>query len=89
MVNYEKPLSFLDMVRLLGEQSRDQCDPGCSVRIHEREAAQALALILDSPSLLHGLASSPLARREPTAGQLGLVVPDFGDDAARWLPGSW
>jgi hypothetical protein len=50
-------VTFLDLVRSLGELSRDRCHPDCSLGTHRQEAARHLGLLLENPGLLRALAA--------------------------------
>jgi hypothetical protein len=48
-------MTFLDLVREVGELTRDRCDPECSLPMHRMEAARYMGILLDHPYLLEAL----------------------------------
>lgn len=57
--------SFLDVVRELGLETRERCDPECSEWLHRREAAGFVGILLERPELLEAIAGIA-ARRQGT-----------------------
>lgn len=55
--------TFLDVVRELGQLSRDRCDPECSLSLHRQEAAQLALLLVGHPHLLRTLMRAVEQRR--------------------------
>lgn len=49
-------MTFLDMVRRLGELTLEKCGDGCQIELHRREAAQILGCILADPELMREIA---------------------------------
>lgn len=68
-------MTFLDLVRVIGEISRNRCGLHCDITVHRREAASTLGILLEHPSLLIGLtviglnSSSPVPSSDTTGTQ--------------------
>lgn len=49
-------MTFLDLVRALGELTLEKCHPSCDKGQHRREAAEHIGALLDNPELIDALA---------------------------------
>lgn len=48
-------MTFLDIVRRLGELTQQACDPECSPGLHRREAANHIGILIANPSLVEAI----------------------------------
>lgn len=67
-------MTFLDLVRKVGELSRDRCHPDCDLGMHRQEAARHLGLLLENPDLLRELTARPPAGGADLAAVLAELV---------------
>lgn len=59
-------MTFLDMVRELGDLTQHACAPSCSPRLHRMEAAQLLGILIANPKLAWAIAGSAAALEAKT-----------------------
>jgi hypothetical protein len=48
-------MSFLDLVRAVGEKSLTKCHEECDPKYHRMEAAQYLTVLIENPALMRDL----------------------------------
>lgn len=51
-------MTFLDLVRKVGELGRAKCHPDCDIVVHRREAAMYMGVLRENPELLRELAAT-------------------------------
>jgi hypothetical protein len=60
-------VTFLDLVRKVGELGRAKCHPDCDIVVHRREAAMYMGVLRENPELLRELAAQPPTPADDTA----------------------
>lgn len=80
-----RPPSFLDVVRELGELTRERCDPECAPWLHRREAAGFVGLLLERPDLLRAVVGIAARRQEREFPVLPVEYVDaYSAEDAAW-----
>lgn len=81
-------MTFLDLVRKVGELGRAKCHPDCDIVVHRREAAMYMGVLRENPELLRELTATPssgVTEGEAESGECPCVKYGLADVQAWWM----